>query len=99
MQISQTCAERERAESESAVQKNPIRSFRDLDAWNVAMALAVNCYRVAKRLPAEERFELSAQIRRAAVSVPSNVAEGHASGSDGLFSRHVRISLGICRGA
>ena len=73
---------------------NPIKSFRDLDAWNVAMALAVACYGMAKRLPAEERFELSSQIRSAAVSVPSNVAEGHSSGSDGIFARHVQISLG-----
>ena len=73
---------------------SPIRSFRDLDAWDAAMALAVNCYRLAKSLPLEERFELSAQMRRAAVSVPSNIAEGHAAGTDGLFARHVRISLG-----
>jgi four helix bundle protein len=74
--------------------KTPIRSFRDLDAWNVAMELAVACYRLAKRLPSDERFELSAQVRSAAVSVPANVAEGHSTGSDGLFLRHVRIALG-----
>jgi four helix bundle protein len=72
----------------------PVRSFRDLDAWNEAMKLAVARYRMATRLPQEERFELSAQIRSAAVSVPSNVAEGFATGSDGLFARHVRFSLG-----
>jgi len=72
----------------------PIRCFRDLDAWNEAMKLAEACYRIAQTLPREERFELSAQIRSAAVSVPSNVAEGFSTGSDGLFARHVRISLG-----
>ena len=76
------------------MESNPIRSFRDLDAWNIAMSLALACYGVAKRLPADERFELSAQIRRAPVSVPSNVAEGHSSGRDGVFGRHVSISLG-----
>ena len=40
----------------------PIRSFKDLDAWDAAMTLAVQCYRVSKRLPVEERFELSAQL-------------------------------------
>ena len=56
---------------------NPvIRSFRDLDTWHVAMDLAVACYKVAKLLPASERFEMSSQIRKAATSVPSNVAEG-----------------------
>jgi four helix bundle protein len=73
---------------------SPIRSFRDLDAWDAAMTLAVECYQVSKRLPSEERFGLSAQIRRAAASVPSNIAEGHAAGSDGIFARHVRIALG-----
>ena len=73
---------------------SPIRSFRDLDAWDAAMALAVSCYRLVKSLPLEKRFELSAQMRRAAVAVPSNIAEGHAAGTDGLFARHVRISLG-----
>jgi four helix bundle protein len=53
-----------------------IRSFRDLDAWKVGMELALLSYSFAKRLPSTERFELAAQIRRAAVSVPSNVAEG-----------------------
>jgi four helix bundle protein len=72
----------------------PIRSFKDLDAWDAAITLAVQCYRVSKRLPVDERFELSSQIRRAAVSVPSNIAEGHAAGSDGLFARHVRVALG-----
>jgi four helix bundle protein len=66
--------------------RSSIRSFRDLDAWNEAMKLAVACYRTAKRLPQEERFELSAQIRSAAVSVPSNIAEGFSTGSDGLFA-------------
>jgi four helix bundle protein len=73
----------------------PIRSFRDLDVWQVAMDLVTSVYRVANRLPASERFELSAQIRRAAVSVPSNVAEGHAlRKSRKSYLRHVRIALG-----
>lgn len=82
------------AESETEMNQSPIRSFRDLDAWNVAMELAVACYRLARQLPVEERFALSAQIRRAAVSVPSNIAEGHSTGSDGVFGRQVRTSLG-----
>jgi four helix bundle protein len=53
-----------------------IVSFRDLDAWKVAMDLVVAIYSLAAKLPATERFELSAQIRRAAVSIPSNIAEG-----------------------
>src|SRR5690242_5481615 len=71
-----------------------IRSFRDLDAWKESMKLAREAYRVAKLLPATERFELSAQIRRAAVSVPSNVAEGQANGFGRRYRYHVRIALG-----
>jgi four helix bundle protein len=51
-----------------------IRSFRQLDAWNAAIELTSRAYDVAGVLPAIERFELASQIRRAAVSVPSNVA-------------------------
>ena len=71
-----------------------IRSYRDLDAWRVAMSLAEVIYGVAKRLPASERFELSSQMRRACVSVPSNIAEGQACGADGRYIYHLRIALG-----
>ena len=71
-----------------------VRSFRDLDAWKVAMELADSCYSVAKRLPSDERFGLGAQLRRACVSVPSNIAEGFATRADGILRRHLTISLG-----
>jgi four helix bundle protein len=71
-----------------------IVSFRDLDAWKAAMDLVVSAYEVAYRLPANERVELSAQIRRAAVSVPSNIAEGQASGPGARYRHHVRIAIG-----
>jgi four helix bundle protein len=57
-----------------------IESFRDLVAWQRAMDLVVECYRITKRFPGEERFSLTAQLRRAAVSVPSNIAEGKGAG-------------------
>lgn len=72
----------------------PIVSFRDLDAWMVAMDLSLLAYDVAKRLPKSELFELSSQMRRAAVSVPANVAEGHAYGTPARCVHHVRIALG-----
>jgi four helix bundle protein len=71
-----------------------IRSFKDLDAWQAAMKLTVEVYRVVKQLPVTERFELAAQMRRAAVSVPSNIAEGQANGRGGRYRHHVRIALG-----
>src|SRR4029079_17412187 len=71
-----------------------IVSFRDLDVWNVAMDLVVTTYGVVERLPASEQFALSAQMRRAVVSIPSNIAEGHSGGTDGRFLHHVRIARG-----
>jgi four helix bundle protein len=71
-----------------------IQNFRDLDAWKVAMDLAVLSYEAAKKLPVAERYELAAQIRRGAVSVPSNIAEGHACGRNGRRIHHARIALG-----
>jgi four helix bundle protein len=71
-----------------------IKSFRDLDAWRVGMDLVLMAYERAKLLPATERFELAAQMRRAAVSVPSNVAEGQSVGTAGRYLFHVRVALG-----
>ena len=71
-----------------------IRSFRDLHAWQTAMELVLLSYGLAKRFPATERFELSAQVRRSAVSVPSNIAEGQSYGSDGRYLHHIRIAQG-----
>ena len=71
-----------------------IRSFRDLDAWTAAMDLACAAYDIAERLPPTERFELASQIRRAAVSIPSNIAEGHACGLRNRYRNHVRIAAG-----
>ena len=63
-----------------------------LGRWSIELVLI--SYELAKRLPLTERFELSAQIRRAAVSVPSNVAEGQAAEKSLRFLYHVRIALG-----
>jgi four helix bundle protein len=72
----------------------PILSFRQLDAWRVSMDLVPLVYAVAFKLPASERFELSSQMRRAAVSIPSNIAEGHVKGALGRCIHHLRIALG-----
>jgi four helix bundle protein len=71
-----------------------ILSYRDLDVWNVAMDLCVLVYEIADLLPKTEKYELSSQMRRAAVSVPSNVAEGHSFGTAARCVHHLRISLG-----
>ena len=71
-----------------------VRYFRDLQAWQSAMDLAVAAYGLAGQLPPTHRFELGSQIRRSASSIPSNIAEGHSQRGDRVFLRHVRIALG-----
>jgi four helix bundle protein len=64
---------------------NEIRSYKDLVAWQKSMDLVTAVYRVSQGFPKEEIFGLVSQIRRAAVSVPSNIAEGHARTSKKEF--------------
>ena len=71
-----------------------IRGFRDLEVWQKAVDLVVETYRVTRTFPADERYGLTAQLRRAAVSVPSNIAEGR--GRFGLrgFIYHLSVANG-----
>ncbi|HEU4936974.1 MAG TPA: four helix bundle protein [Vicinamibacterales bacterium] len=71
-----------------------IVSYRDLEAWQSAMDLLLRIYEIASQLPHVERFELASQMRRAAVSVPSNIAEGQAYGPSARYLHHVRVALG-----
>jgi four helix bundle protein len=71
-----------------------IRSYRDLIVWQKAVDLCVEAYRLSKKLPKEELYALSDQIRRAAVSVPSNIAEGHARHSRKDFAHFLMIAQG-----
>ena len=59
----------------------PVRSYRDLVAWQKAMELVTKIYQVSHKFPREEVFGLTSQLRRAAVSVPSNIAEGQGRSS------------------
>ena len=70
-----------------------IQSFRDLTVWQKSMDLVVRIYEMSERFPRSERFGLTSQLRRSAVSIPSNVAEGKAVGGQS-YPRHVRIALG-----
>ena len=72
----------------------PIRSYKDLLVWQRALAFAVDVYRVTRLFPREEVYGLTSQIRRAAVSLPSNIAEGHARNTDPAFANHLDIALG-----
>lgn len=71
-----------------------IKSFRDLIVWQKAMDLTEIIYTIAGKFPPEERYALSSQIRRAAVSIPSNIAEGYGRRSTGDYLRFLQIALG-----
>jgi len=69
-------------------------SHRNLDAWQVAMELARNCYRLTDSFPKSERFGITSQIRRAAVSIPANIAEGCGRSARGDLLRFLSIARG-----
>jgi four helix bundle protein len=71
-----------------------INSYRDLRVWLDAMALAESCYRLTAQFPREELFGLTSQIRRAAGSVPANIAEGHGRENTGNFVQHLKVAQG-----
>ncbi len=71
-----------------------IDSYRQLTVWQKAMDVAENCFRLTAKWPREFRFELTSQIHRAAVSVPSNIAEGFNRHARPAYLNHLRIGLG-----
>jgi four helix bundle protein len=73
------------------------RNYRDLITWQKAMDLVVAVYQATRGFPKEELFVLTSQVRRAAVSIPSNIAEGQGRGGDPEFVRFLRIGHGSLR--
>jgi len=71
-----------------------IRSYRDLEVWKLAIEIAKQCYVVTRGFPKEELFGMTSQIRRAAASVPANVAEGYGRDSKGEYVQFLRVSQG-----
>ena len=74
--------------------KKDVQSFRDLAVWQLGMQLAEDVYRMTAKFPAEEKFGLTSQLRRATASIPANIAEGHARSSTKDFLRHLSIAVG-----
>jgi four helix bundle protein len=70
------------------------KGYRDLEVWQRSMKLAKNIYESTARFPGEEKFGLVQQMRRAAVSIPSKLAEGHARLSVAEFQHFVSIAMG-----
>ena len=73
-----------------------VRNYRDLVVWQKGIELTIGIYKLTSNFPESEKFGLTNQLRRAAVSIPSNIAEGHARKSDKEFGRFLRIALGSC---
>jgi four helix bundle protein len=71
-----------------------VRSYRDLLVWQKAMDVVVESYRIASLLPNTETYGLISQIRRAAVSIPANIAEGHGRDHLGDYLHHLSIANG-----
>ena len=70
-----------------------IKSFRDLEVWQVSMELVERAYKLSDAFPSSERFGLTSQLRRAAVSIPSNIAEGHCR-SRRSYQYHLDVARG-----
>ena len=73
-----------------------VSNFRELEVWRLAMNLAREIYQLTARFPVEERYGLVSQLQRAAVSIPSNIAEGNCRGSTREYARFVSIARGSC---
>ena len=69
-------------------------SFRNLKVWRVSMDLVEQIYKATSSFPRDERFGLTAQVRRAAVSIPSNIGEGKRRKRERAFLHHLDIALG-----
>ena len=71
-----------------------IETYRDLDVWKTAMDLVVAAYSLTRQFPDRERYGLTSQMQRAAVSVPANIAEGYGRGHRAEYTHHLYISRG-----
>ena len=71
-----------------------VKTYRELEVWQKSMAFVEDVYKAVKTFPREEQYGLSDQIRRAAVSIPSNIAEGFGRDSNAEFLRFLAIARG-----
>jgi four helix bundle protein len=74
--------------------KTSIKSYKDLLVWQKGMTLVENVYSLSKNFPDEEKFGLTSQVRRCAVSIPSNIAEGWGRGTKPAYRNFLNIARG-----
>ncbi len=70
------------------------RSFRDLDAWKLSIEFVKSIYQLTNRFPTSETYGLTSQLRRSAISIPSNIAEGQGRNSSKEFKQFFAFALG-----
>jgi len=73
-----------------------IKTFRDLRVWQKGIDLVKNIYKITRDFPKEEQYGLTSQLRRAAISIPSNIAEGFRRRSGKEHKQFLNIALGSC---
>jgi four helix bundle protein len=73
-----------------------IKTYRDLDIWNSGLGLVKDIYKLTEKFPENEAYGLVSQMRRAAISIPSNVVEGFRSHHNNEYKQFLYISLGSC---
>ena len=71
------------------------RSYRDLEVWQKALDLVVECYRLSRTFPKAELYGLSSQLQRATVSIPANIAEGHGRSHTREYLKHLSIAMAL----
>jgi four helix bundle protein len=78
----------------STIRMSELRAYKRLDAWQQAMNLVEHCYHATTSFPSSELYGLTSQLRRAAVSIPANIAEGSCRRKTKAYANHAAIALG-----
>ena len=73
-----------------------MHNYKKLNVWVSSISLVKNIYKLTRKFPNEEMFVLTQQLRRAAISIPSNIAEGAGRNSNAQFKNFLQISIGSC---
>ncbi|HKO80015.1 MAG TPA: four helix bundle protein [Chitinophagaceae bacterium] len=72
-----------------------MRNFKELKIWQKGFQIAIKSFKLISTFPKEEKYGISSQVTKAAVSIPSNVAEGSSRSSEKDYNRFIEISLGV----